>query len=173
MFHPTEDKGEKGRSRIVMVIAAVVVVLVFGAILLLSGTFGGSSQPQAGAPAPQGLPNAVHKGDPAFDQYKDYVQLVNKKFYTQANMLGQNQAVAKGEISNFGDKNVIGVELRGKVIAKDGQVKAQVLATPVPKVYEMVPAKKSVPFAVTIDGVPGRDDIDDITIELEGLVLEK
>jgi hypothetical protein len=173
MFQPTEDKGEKGRSRIVMVIAAVGVVLVFAGVLLLSGTLGGTSQPQAGAPVQQGLPNAVHKGDPEFDQYKDYVQLVNKKFYTQANMLGQNQAVAKGEIANFGDKDVVGVELRGKVMGKDGQVKAQVLATPVPKLYATVPAKKSVPFAVTIDGAPGRDDIDDITIELEGLVIQK
>ena len=172
MFQPAEDKGEKGRSRMVMVLAAVVVVLVFGGVLMFSGTFGGSSQPQAGTPVQQGLPNAVHKGDPDFDKYKDYVQLVNKKFYTQANMLGQNQAVVKGEIANFGDRNVVGVELRGKVLGKDGQVKAQVLATPVPKVYATVPAKKSVPFAVTIDGAPPRDDIDDMTIELEGLVLE-
>jgi hypothetical protein len=172
MFQPTEDRHEKGRSRMVMVLAGVVVVLVFGGILLYSGMFGGASQPQAGPPVQQGLPNALHKGDPAFDEYKDYVQLVNKKFYTQANMLGQNQAVVKGEISNFGDKNVIGVELRGKVIGKDGQVKAQVLASPVPKVYELVPAKKSVPFAITIDGAPNRDDIDDMTIEVEGLVIQ-
>lgn len=168
MFQSTGEGGDKSRTRVIMAAAAVAVVLIFGAVL-----FWGSCSPSARdqAPAPMGLPNAKRAGDPEFDKYKGLVSLVNRKFYTQANMLGQNQALATGDIMNFTDRTVTGVELRGNVLGKDGQVKATVLATPVPKIHPQISPNKSVEYTVTIDGAPPTSEIDDITIDVEGLVF--
>lgn len=166
MFQNGNDGAEKGRSRMIMAAAAVAVVLIFGAVLLW-GTF--SPEPPAPLPAERGLPNAKHAGDPDFEKNKGLVSLVNKKFFTQANMLGQNQALATGDIMNFTDKTLTGVELRGSVIGKDGQVKATTLAAPVPRVHQQIAPNKSVAYTVRIDGAPPTHEIDDITVEVVGL----
>ncbi len=169
MFSNTEDAGNRNRTWTIMIVAAAAVVLV-GAAALLLGVFQGSGAGSAPVQA-QGLPNAKRAGDPEFEQNKGLVGLVNKKFYTQANMLGQRQALAKGEIVNFTGRVILGVELRGKVIGKDGTVLATALAMPVPKVYEKISPGGSIPYSVTIDGVPQKAELDDMTLELEGLVL--
>lgn len=169
MFSNTEDAGGSGRTWTIMVAAAFLVVVVAGLVIWYT-----SQQDPAAAAAPvqaQGLPNAKRAGDPDFEKYKGLVSLVNKKFFTQANMLGQRQALAKGEIANFSGRVILGVELRGKVLGMDGSVIATVLASPVPKVYERISPGGSIPYTVTIDGVPQKAEIDDITLELEGLVF--
>ncbi len=170
MFENTQDGVDKGRSRMIMIVAAVVVVLAAGAFALL-GSLGPSEAEQA--PVQQGLPNARRAGDPEFDKHKGLVSLMNKKFFTQANMLGQTQALATGEIMNFTDRTITGIELRGKAIGKDGEVKATALATPVPKIFPKVSPGNSVKFTVTIDGTPPPDQLDDITVDVEGLVFEE
>ena len=169
MFSNTEDAGDKNRTRAIMVAAGFLVVAVAAVIITYSAR-GGPDPAAAPAPSP-GLPNAKRAGDPEFEKYKGLVSLVNKKFFTQSNMLGQRQALAKGNIANFSDRVIIGVELRGKVLGKDGTVLATVLASPVPKVYEKISPGGSVPYSVTIDGVPQKAELDDITLELEGLVF--
>lgn len=169
MFSNTEDSGDKKRTRAIMLGAALIVVGVAVAIVAFSARPG--SDPGTHPAQAQGLPNAKRAGDPEFEKLKGLVSLVNKKFYTQANMLGQRQALAKGDISNFTDRVILGVELRGKVIGKDGSVVATVLASPVPKVYAKISPGGSVPYSVTIDGIPQDAALDDITLELEGIVF--
>lgn len=168
MFSNTEDAGDKNRTRAIMVAAGFLVVAIAAVIITYSAQRG----PDPTVPVKEiGLPNAKRAGDPEFEKYKGLVSLVNKKFFTQSNMLGQRQALAKGEIANFTGRVILGVELRGKVIGKDGSVLATVLASPVPKVYEKISPGGSVPYSVTIDGVPQKAELDDITLELEGLVF--
>ncbi len=169
MFSNTEDTGDKNRTRAIMVAAGFLVVAVAAVIITYSARSGPG--PDAAPVQSAGLPNAKRAGDPEFEKYKGLVSLVNKKFFTQANMLGQRQALAKGEIANFTGRVILGVELRGKVIGKDGSVLATVLASPVPKVYEKISPNGSVPYSVTIDGVPQKAELDDITLELEGIVF--
>lgn len=171
MFEQTDDSTDKVRSRILMALAGLGVALAIGAIVIY-GMIQGPAQathPDA-PPPPQGLPNAKHAGDPEFDKNSGLVALVNKKFFTQANMLGQRQAVATGTIANFSDKTVVGVELRGRVLGANGVELATTLAMPVPKRYEKISPKGNVEFAVTIDGVKD-GEIEDITIEIEGLAF--
>lgn len=151
-----------------MVVAGVGVALIIAAI-----AWYGAMQPATPeAPTPQkGLPNAKHAGDPEFDKYSGLVVLVNKKFFTQGNLLGQKQALIQGEIANFSDRPVVGIELRGTVYGTGGTVLATALALPVPKKFDQIPAKGQIPFAVTVDGVPRDGQIDDITIQIEGLEM--
>ncbi len=169
MFSNTEDTGHKNRTRAIMLAAGLLVVAVAAVIIVYSARQ--APEPGAAPAQSQGLPNAKRAGDPEFEKYKGLVSLVNKKFFTQANLLGQRQALAKGDIANFTDRVILGVELRGKVIGKDGSVLATVLASPVPKVYEKILPGGSVPYSVTIDGVPQKAELDDITLELEGIVF--
>ena len=168
MFEQTDESVDKVRSRIIMGLAGVGVALIVAAILLF-GAFD-STPPEAPKPPP-GLPNAKHAGDPEFDKYNGLVAIVNKKFFTQANMLGQRQAVATGTIANFTDRTVTGVELRGNVYGAGGKVIATTLAMPVPRRFEEISPKGRIDFAITIDGVPRDGEIEDITVDLEGLAF--
>jgi hypothetical protein len=168
MFEQTDASVDKTRSRIIMVLAGIGVALIIAAIAIF-GAFD-SRPPEAERPPP-GIPGAKHAGDPEFEQYSRLVAIVNKKFYTQANMLGQRQAVATGTVANFTDKTVLGIELRGTVYGEGGKVMATTVAMPVPRRYESISPKGSIPFAITIDGVPRDGEIEDITVELEGLVM--
>ena len=114
MFSNTEDTGHKNRTRAIMLAAGLLVVAVAAVIIVYSARH--APEPGAAPAQAQGLPNAKRAGDPDFEKYKGLVSLVNKKFFTQANMLGQRQALAKGDIANFTDRVILGVELRGKVI---------------------------------------------------------
>jgi len=168
MFEQTDDSVDKTRSRVIMGLAGVGVALIVGAILLF-GSFD-STPPEAPQPPP-GIPNAKHAGDPEFEKYNGLVAIVNKKFFTQANMLGQRQAVCTGTIANFTDKTVTGVELRGNVYGTGGKILATTLAMPVPRRFETISPKGRIDFAITIDGVPREGEIEDITVELEGLAV--
>lgn len=168
MFEQQEDRVDKGRSRAIMIVAGLAMVVVIAGVVYYSSR---QAAPQQSAAQTPGLPNAAHAGNPVFDKNVGLVSLVNKKYFTQANMLGQRQAIANGTIVNFTEKPVLGIELRGRVIGADGKEMATVLAMPVPKLYEKIAAKGSIPFTVTIDGVPKEGEIADITIEVEGLVM--
>ena len=168
MFQQQEDRVEKGRSRAIMVIAGIAMLVIFGGVIYFSSS---QSAPQQASTPLKGLPNAAHAGSPIFEKNIGLVNLVNKKFFQQANVLGQRQAIASGTIVNFTDKPVLGIELRGRVIGMDGKEMATVLAMPVPKMYEKIAPKGSIPFTVTIDGVPKNGEIEDITIDVEGLVM--
>lgn len=169
MFEQTDDRDDKVRSRIILVVAGVGVAAIIAGIMLF-GALRPSASPDA-PPPPPGLPNAKHAGDPEFDQYVGLVALTEKKFFTQANMLGQVQAVMTGNIRNFNDRPVAGIELKGVVLGPDGKVLASAIAMPVPKRYEQIPAKGNIPYAVTVDGVPSNQPLDDMQIEVVGLVM--
>jgi hypothetical protein len=166
MFEQTDDRDDKVRSRMIMVLSGVGLALLIGAILIF-GAF--QSKQEAEAPrAPQGLPNAKHAGDPEFDKNVGLVALTEREFFTTANMLGQRQALMRGNIRNFNDKPVVGVERKGTVLGANGKVMATAIAMPVPRRFDRIPAKGSIPYSVTVDGVPD-GEIEDMTVEVVGL----
>ena len=166
MFEQSDESVDRVRSRIIMVLAGVAVAVLLGALLLF-GRFQ-DTPPEAPPPPPQ-LENALRAGDPEFEKYTKQVVLLNTEFFTQSNMLGQRQAVIRGQIANFTERTVTGVELRGTVVGENGVVMATTLALPVPRKFDQIGPKGSVPFAVTVDGVPAKGTIEDITINLVGL----
>lgn len=169
MFQQPDSQETRKNARLVMVLVAAAVALAAGLFV----AFSDFASPAADAPKEtQGLPDARRAGDPIFDDNKSKIQLVNKKFYTQGNLLGQVQAVMKGEILNLTNKEILGVELRATVLMKDGKTKS-IVACPIPRVFEKVPAQTKVAYDVVVDGVPKPDQIDDMTIELEGLILSE
>ncbi len=171
IFQAAENKEDKGRARLVMAVVGLIVALVGAGVIYLSTIWG----PDPGdLPAPQaGLPGASHAGEPVFEKYHTLVQLADKKYFTAANLLGQTQAMARGKILNMSDKTVTGVELRGKVIGKQDKVLATALAAPVPRKIPSIPPKGTVEFNVTIDGIPRGEEIMDITVEIEGLMVQE
>jgi hypothetical protein len=169
MFEQADGHDDKVRTRILIVLSGVGVALIIGAIALF-GAYRSSAPPPDAPRAPQGLPDAKHAGDPEFDKNIGLVTLTEKTFYTQANMLGQRQALMKGKILNFNDKPVVGIELRANVLGANGKVMATTIAMPVPKRFEQVPARGSVEYSVTVDGVPD-GEIEDMTIDVVGLVM--
>ena len=168
MFEQADDRDDKVRSRMIMVLSGVAVALIIGGIVVF-GLLQPAPTPNAPR-APQGLPNAKHAGDPEFDRNVGLVSLTERKFYTQANMLGQRQAVMTGNIRNFNDRPVIGVELKGVVLGPNEKVLAEAIAMPVPRRFDRIPARGNIPYAVTVDGVPD-GEIEDMRIEVVGLIM--
>ena len=172
MFNQSTEQVETGRSRVLLIVFGIVIAAVVGGVLLYSSL----SPPSAESETREVLPNVSRAGDPVFEEYKNLVQLQKKEYFTQPNMLGQITALGTGIILNLSDKTITGVELRGKVIGKDDKLLATTLAYPVPRRQPSIPPRGQLKYTVSIRNVPNDikvKDIYDISVELEGLVVEE
>lgn len=168
MFQQAEgQQADRGRSRALIGIFVVVVVLA-GAGVLAYSRFSPPPDPEA-PPAPKQLANAIRADHPEFQNLLKVVQLNNIEKATAGNMLGQHQAIVQGQLVNMSEKTITGIELRGNVYNMKSEVVATTIALPVPVRRESLPPKSSMPFTVVIDGAPAPSHIADITVDIEGL----
>ena len=118
--------------------------------------------------------NMLRAGSAEFDAYKDKVVLEvdpeDKIVYP--NMIGMWQLQAKAKLSNLGDRELIGVEVVGKLIDHEDKVIAQAVKMPIPRA-QPGPLKpgESTNIWVRVDAPPKvtEPEVKDITIELRGL----
>ena len=171
MFEPTDQQAQDaGRSKALIGIFVVVAVLAAAGVFAYS-RFSPPPEP-AEVEAPKSLPNALRAGDPTFDAVVKVVQLNNIEKATAGNMLGQHQAIIQGQLVNMSEKTIKGIELRGNVYDMKSQVVATTVAIPIPKLRDALPPKSTMPFTVMVDGAPPPSKIADITVDIEGLVVE-
>ena len=171
MFEPGDQQAsDSGRSKVLVGIFVVVAVLAVAGAFAYS-RFSPPPEPEAAA-LPASLPNAIRAGDPTFDRLVKVIQLNNIEKATAGNMLGQHQAIIQGQLVNMSEKTIKGIELRGKVYDMKSEVVVSTIAMPIPRMRDALPPKSTMPFTVMIDGTPPPSKIADITVDIEGLVLE-
>jgi hypothetical protein len=79
--------------------------------------------------------NMVRAGSPEFDAYKDKVllEIDPDTRMVHPNMIGMWQLRAKAKLKNLGDRELIGVEVVGKLIDYEDKVLAQAVKLPIPR----------------------------------------
>jgi len=120
------------------------------------------------------LENMVRAGSREYDAYKDKVvlEIDPESKIVYPNMIGMWQLQAKAKLSNMGDRELLGVEVIGKMIDHQDKVISHTVALPVPRVRkEPLKPGESMIIAVKVDA-PSKvteAEVKDITIELRGL----
>jgi hypothetical protein len=156
---------EQDRSRGLLVVGAIAALML--AILVIALVMTKSAGDREGD-------NMARAGSPEFEAYKDKVTVVvdpeGKMVYP--NMIGMWQLQAKAKLSNMGDRELLGVEVIGKMIDHQDNVISQIVTLPVPRVRkEPLKPGESMTIAVKVDA-PSKvteAEVKDITIELRGL----
>lgn len=163
----TDDKSGKNR---IMIITVVVVALLVTTGALLYRNFISHSQ----APAPQpGLTGAARAGSPDYDSYAKEVAITNKEFFYATNALGGRQIIAKARVQNFGNRTIKGLEVRCVAVDFDGKAISERLAAPIPRATkDPLQPNGTLPISVVIDNAPEEYMVQDIKLELHGLILQ-
>lgn len=153
------------RSRALLVVGAIAALMLTILIIALALTKPASERE---------VENMVRAGSPEFDAYKDKVALEidpdSKMVYD--NWIGMWQLQAKAKLSNRGDRELIGVEVIGKMIDHEDKVISQSVGRPIPRVRkEPLKPGESMDVLVRVDAPSktAESDVKDITIELRGL----
>ncbi|HEY6404002.1 MAG TPA: hypothetical protein VI479_21450, partial [Blastocatellia bacterium] len=118
--------------------------------------------------------NMVRAGSPEFDAYKDKVRLEidpdTRMVYP--NMIGMWQLRAKAKLSNLGDRELVGVEVIGRLIDYEDKVLAHAVKLPIPrdKPGPLKPGQSDDIFIGVDAPVKVTEaEVKDLTIELRGL----
>jgi hypothetical protein len=156
---------EESRPRALLVAGAIAALVLAILIVALVKTRPSTDQH---------LENMVRAGSPEFDAYKDKVTLEidpdGKVVYD--NWLGMWQLQAKAKLSNTGDRELLGVEVIGKMIDHENKVLAHAVKLPIPRGrQEPLKPGESTNIFVKVDAPPKvtEGEVKDITIELRGL----
>lgn len=149
----------------------IVVVLVLAAIAALGLYRSFTSHKQT--PKTVGLKNAKRAGNPEFDSYLKDLAISNKELFYSQNLLGGNQITARGRLQNLGSRTVRAVEVRAYAVDFDGNVLAERIAVPIPKMSsEPLRPHETLPITVVIQNAPDEGLVQDIKMELTGLILD-
>ncbi|MBO0860025.1 MAG: hypothetical protein J2P21_16460 [Chloracidobacterium sp.] len=157
--------SEQTRPRALLVVGAIAAIMLGILIVALVMT-----KPSAD----KELENIVRAGSQEFDAYKNKVavEIDPESKIVYPNMIGMWQLQAKAKLSNKGDRELLGVEVVGKMIDHQDHVIAQTVTLPVPRVRkEPLKPGESMTIAVKVDA-PSKvteAEVKDITIELRGL----
>jgi hypothetical protein len=155
---------DQGRPR-ALLIAGGVAALVLGILIVALVTTKPSAESYS--------ENILRAGSPEFEAYKSKVVLEvdpeDKMVYD--NWLGMWQLQAKARLSNLGDRELIGVEVIGKMIGHQDNVIAHTIRMPIPRVHAPLKPGETTIIAVKVDAPPKvtEGEVKDITIELRGL----
>jgi hypothetical protein len=169
MFEQPIEKQEEGNKNRVAIFAAVILVLAAATGTLLYSAF---SSHQKSPPQP-GLSGAQRVGSPDFDSYRKDVAISNQEFYYSTNALGGRQIVARGRVQNFGGRTIKGLEVRAVAYGFDGKPLGERVAAPIPRATpEPLQPNGSLPISVVIDSAPEEYMVQEIKLELHGLILQ-
>lgn len=151
------------------VLAVVVLALAAVAAVGLYRAFTSHKE----APKTPGLKDAKRAGSPEFDGYLKDVAISNKEFFYSQNLLGGNQITARGRLQNLGNRTLRAVEVRAYAVDFDGKVLVERVAVPIPKMSsEPLRPHETLPITVVIQNAPDEAVVQDIKLELTGLILE-
>jgi hypothetical protein len=169
MFDQTPVQNPDSNKNRIVIFAIVILVLLAATGVLLYSAFSSHQK----APPQTGLMGAQRVGTPDFDSYHKEISISNQEFYYTANALGGRQIVARGRVQNFGSKTIKGLEVRAVAYGFDGKPLGERLAAPIPRTNpEPLHPNGSLPISVVIDSAPEEYMVQEIKLELHGLIFQ-
>lgn len=157
------NEAEQDRSRALLIVGAIAVVVLAALITLLIMTK---------SPSEREAENMVRAGSPEFEAYKDKVELEVTDKVVHPNLIGMWQLEVRARLTNRGDRPLKAVEILGKMFDLEDKVIAQANSRPIPRVRQSpLNPGESMNVSVKVDA-PGKvseAEVKDIHIELRGL----
>ena len=169
MFEETTTPNEEKTRTRILILSTVILVLLATAGVLLYRAFSSHQK----SPPQEGLSSALRAGAPDYDRYVMEIAISNQEFFYTTNALGGRQIIAKGRVQNFGNRRIKGLEVRAVAYDFDGKPLRERLAAPIPHATtEPLEPNGTLPILVVIDNAPDENLVQDIKLELHGLLLQ-
>src|SRR5215475_9049634 len=157
--------AEQDRSRGLLFVGAIAALML--AILIIALVMTKSTGDRE-------VENMARAGSPEFDAYKDKVtvEVDPEAKMVYPNMIGMWQLEARAKLTNRGDRELIGVEVVGKMIDFEDKVIAQTVQLSIPRIKKgpLKPGEsRDIKVVVDAPQKTTEDQVKDLTIELRGL----
>ena len=160
MFEQPVVESEKDRSKTIMIVSGLAVLVVI--VLIIAVASLGRRQSQT---------EFAHAGSPEFDSYVPYVRIgnIDKKTGERMNI---RYARILCTVQNAGEQVLVGLQLRAAIIGTGGQVLKEKIITPVPNTRDTLGPNQTMNIDVSVERVPDRSEIQEMTIDVYGLKLK-
>jgi hypothetical protein len=163
MFDQSETEQGKDRSRLTVALSGIAVLLVAALIIIVA------SRPPAQTPGEQEWPGP---GSAEFDSYAKYVVISDIAKSTVSTLIGRRQGTLKAQVTNQGDRLIIGLKIKAAAIGFAGETLAFRIATPVPRQKETLAPGETAKIEIQIDPIPDPAQIQDFTLQVTALRLK-
>src|SRR5215211_4658357 len=166
MAAPDRVESESNRT-IIIAVAVVAAVLIAGVFYVLMRL--GSSGPSVDTR----LQGAIRAGSPQFEEYKSKIFLDDPQA-TQANRpLGDIWMSLKTTVRNLTGKTLTGLEIRAAVVDYEGKPVKERTVVVIPTRQPELAPNKTMPVAVTLDGMKDTDARANIQMEVTGFKFKE
>lgn len=160
MFEQPAVKSEKDRSKTIMVVSGLAVLVVIVLIIAVASLGRRPSQAEI-----------AHAGSPEFDAYVPNVRIANIEKKT-GERLNIRYARILCTVQNAGEQVLVGLQLRAAIIGTGGQLLKEKIITPVPNTRETLGPTQTMNIDVSVERVPDPSEIIEMTIDVYGLKLK-
>lgn len=161
MFEQPVGKVEKDRSRLIIIVSGIAVVLVVGLIVAVS-----SLSSREAAKIEMSL-----AGSTEFETYAQYVTLSDIVHY-EGERLNLRYARVTCKLNNAGEKTLTGVQLRIAAIGFASEVLKEKYVTPVPTSHETLNPNQTIRLELYMEPIPDPAEIMTFTVEVIGLQIK-
>jgi hypothetical protein len=158
MFNEPSGNTEKDRSRLIMAVSGIAVLVVIGLIILVNSL----------GPAETTRVDLAKPGSEEFDSYVAHVVITNIDRST-AERLNNKFGTIRCRVRNTGDKTLVALQLRGAAIGHNGEVFDETIITPIPRFHESLGPNQSIPIELVLEPIPDPTNVADMTIEVVGI----
>ena len=163
MFDQSETTEGKDRSRLIIAVSGIAVLLVVALIIIVA------SRPPAQSPAEQEWPGP---GSAEFDSYSPNIVIGKPDKSTSTTLIGRRLAIIRADVTNQGDKTVIGLKVKASAVGFGGETLASRIATPVPRQKETLGPGETTKIEIQLDPIPPPGQIQDFTLQVTALRLK-
>ena len=160
------ETSETNRTLIIVVavIAAIAIAGLFYGLMRLGGG-GRSTEP--------GLQGAIREGSPQFEEYKKNIVLDDPDAMEAKRALGDIVMTLRTTVRNLTGKTLSGLEMRAAVVDYEGKPVKQRTVVVVPARQPELAPNKTLPVAVTLDGMSDTDARANIKMEVTGFKFKE
>jgi hypothetical protein len=159
------ETSETNRTLIIVVavIAAIAIAGLFYGLMRLGGGGGG----------PTRLQGAIREGSPQFEEHKQHIVLDNPEATEAKRALGDITMTLQTTVRNLTGKTLSGLEMQAAVVDYEGKPVKQRTVIVIPDRQPELAPNKTLPVAVTLDGMTDTDPRANIKMEVTGFKFKE
>src|SRR5215211_4328979 len=160
------ETSETNRTLIIVVavVAALAIAGLFYGLMRLGG--GGSG-------GPTGLQGAIREGSPQFAENKKNIVLDDPEATEAKRALGDIVMTLQTTVRNLTGKTLSGLEMRAAVVDYEGKAVKERTVVVIPTRQPELAPNKTMPVAVTLDGMKDTDARANIQMEVTGFKFKE
>lgn len=151
----------------------LIIVVAVVAAILIAGLFYGLMRLGGGGGGPVGLQGAIREGVPEFEANQKNIVLDEPEATEAKRALGDITMTLQTTVRNLTGKTLTGLEIRAAVVDYEGKPVKQRSVVVIPAKQPELAPNKTLPVAVTLDGMGDTDPRANIKMEVTGFKFKE